>query len=369
MLARFDVQNFRNFADNFVFDFRSHKNYEFNTQAVANQIVRHGIIYSRNGGGKSNLGLAMLDITSHLNDIPALPTLSGNYLNANSADPIAHYRYEFCFDGKVVTYIYGKSDSQSVVYETLNIDGKCCVELDRRKSGQATFNLAGTENLKTDLSKTKISALKYLNANAVLDNNPTNALFYQFIEFVSGMVFFRTLTRQSEFHGQTIDVRRLSQAIIESDHIGYFEDFLNQAGIVCQLAVSGAAGEEIIEFVFDNKKIEFTKAASTGTISLGVFYYWWLKLESGELTFAYIDEFDAYYHHSLSKLIVKKLSQLSCQTLLTTHNTGIMSNDLLRPDCYFELKDQQYPFFTLVDKELRKAHNLEKIYKALTPNE
>ena len=101
-------------------------------------------------------------------------------------------------------------------------------------------------------------------------------------------------------------------------------------------------------------------------MSLGIFYYWWLKLESKSITFAYIDEFDAYYHYSLSKLIVKKLSELDCQTISTTHNLSILSNDLLRPDCYFLMTDKMRPFYDLVDKDLRKAHNLEKIFKGLT---
>ena len=140
---------------------------------------------------------------------------------------------------------------------------------------------------------------------------------------------------------------------------------MNDAGIKCNLRIAGVSNEKTIVFHFNGKDIEFSLAASTGTMSLGIFYYWWLKLESGNLTFAYIDEFDAYYHYSLSQLIVRKLSDIKCQTILTTHNLAILSNDLLRPDCYFLIADKQYPFYELVDKDLRKAHNLEKIFKGL----
>ena len=116
--------------------------------------------------------------------------------------------------------------------------------------------------------------------------------------------------------------------------------------------------------------MEFSLVASTGTMSLGIFYYWWLKLESGLLKFAYIDEFDAYYHFSLSKLIVKKLSAINCQCVLTTHNTGIISNNLLRPDCYFQIDHKKIaPLYQLSDRELRKAHNLEKMYRSGAFNE
>ena len=51
---------------------------------------------------------------------------------------------------------------------------------------------------------------------------------------------------------------------------------------------------------------------------------------------------------------------------MTTHNTGVMSNDLLRPDCYFILDKTIKPITALTGKELRKAHNLEKIYKGMS---
>lgn len=45
-------------------------------------------------------------------------------------------------------------------------------------------------------------------------------------------------------------------------------------------------------------------------------------------------------------------------------NTDLMSNDLLRPDCYFLLHDNKITTLSkLTDKEIRKAHNLQKMYK------
>ena len=51
-----------------------------------------------------------------------------------------------------------------------------------------------------------------------------------------------------------------------------------------------------------------------------------------------IDEYDAFYHFETSKMIVdtlKKYSHIQC--FVTTHNTDLLSNDILRPDCYFIL--------------------------------
>ena len=99
---------------------------------------------------------------------------------------------------------------------------------------------------------------------------------------------------------------------------------------------------------------------------MGIFYYWYLQLCDKKIKFAFIDEFDAFYHFELSRKIVNKLSELECQTVLTTHNLSLLDNDLLRPDCYFEVSDNKIvPFSSLVHKELRKAHNIEKIYRGM----
>ena len=63
--------------------------------------------------------------------------------------------------------------------------------------------------------------------------------------------------------------------------------------------------------------------------------------------------------------MVRELKTVDAQVILTTHNTSIMSNDLLRPDCYFLMKpDLIKPLNQCTDKELRLALNLEKIYRA-----
>ena len=42
-----------------------------------------------------------------------------------------------------------------------------------------------------------------------------------------------------------------------------------------------------------------------------------------------------------------------------------MTNDLMRPDCYFLMDNRKIlPLSECTEKELREAHNIEKIYKA-----
>ncbi len=373
MLKKFSVKNFRNFKEWFEFDFSTLKNYEFNTLSVERQMVKHGLIYGKNGCGKSNLGIAITDITSHLIDnINVIPSLSENYLNGDSSDELAEFIYIFDFNGTEVKYEYGKSEPNNLVYERFFISEKLKVSIDRRKNNNAKFNLFGTEHLKNDLSANKsISALKYLSANAILDpDQDENNTVDDFFNFIHGMVFFRTLKDKTESHGQPMTVKRISQAIISSGKMKDFEDFLNESEVKCKLTIGGEKGNELIYFNFENSSLEFSKVASTGTMSLGILYYWLIQLEESQLSFAYIDEFDAYYHFELSRAIVKRINNTNVQTLMTTHNTSLMSNEILRPDCYFEIKNNnQYHFFNLFDKELRKAHNLEKLYRSLGSDE
>lgn len=369
MLRRFAVKNFRNFADWLTLDLAS-QHYEFNGKAVRNGVVEHGMIYGPNGGGKSNLGLAMVDPVLHLVDSPSyLSTLDNNYLNGGPGVKLAEFIFEFRIGGADIVYRYGKKSQKQLVYETLTIDSKKVLEIDRRQSTIANIQLQGAETLKSDVGDSNISLLKYVHNNALLDDTPTKRHFEASLDFIEGMVFFRSLssTRTGEYVGKNIGVKRLSQSIIDSNSVKDFENFLNGVGIECSLIVDITTnGEKGIHFDFGETKLEFGSAASTGTLSLGIFYFWWQRFQSSEVTFAYIDEFDAFYHHALASSIVERVTKSDCQTIITTHNTGVMSNDLLRPDCYFVLDKDIKPLTSLTGKELRKAHNLEKIYKGIS---
>lgn len=114
--------------------------------------------------------------------------------------------------------------------------------------------------------------------------------------------------------------------------------------------------------MIDGNILLFQNVASTGTDSLELLYYWYTKLNKVSLVF--IDEFDAFYHFELASEICKVLFNLDCQVILTTHNTSLMTNDLLRPDCYYLIDGTQMkPIADCTQKELRLGHNLEKIYR------
>ena len=107
----------------------------------------------------------------------------------------------------------------------------------------------------------------------------------------------------------------------------------------------------------------FVSVASTGTRALFLYYIWSISAFE-KISFLFIDEFDAFFHYEAAENIVLKLNKArSFQTILTSHNTYLMQNRLTRPDCcYIMTKGKITNLFDSTDKEIREAHNLEKMY-------
>ena len=97
-----------------------------------------------------------------------------------------------------------------------------------------------------------------------------------------------------------------------------------------------------------------------------IFYYWLQETINNQIPLLFIDEFDCSYHFELSEKIVEKLKSLPhTQVILTTHNTNLLSNELIRPDCGFIIDGKKIKSLNnLTEKELREVHNLEKLYQA-----
>ena len=99
MLKKFSVENFKGFQDKITFDIGSPSNYNFNSEIIKNGCVTKGIIYGINSSGKSNLGLAIFDIITHLTDKQKLLSSYDFYLNMSGRKSFAEFEYTFMFDG------------------------------------------------------------------------------------------------------------------------------------------------------------------------------------------------------------------------------------------------------------------------------
>ena len=362
MLTYFTVKNFKGFKDELVFDLSNTKNYEFSSSAIKNGIVSKALIYGPNGCGKSNLGLAIFDLVLHLTDKEKLFKNYPVYLNLDSDEKYASFSYNFVFSDVCVKYNYTKYDLQKLRTEELIINDQIVLYFDF-DNDEGYSLLEGTESLRLSSPDSKLSKLKFIYNNAILANNLTNTVFEEMMNFVDRMLLFYSLMDRG-YQGLVMGYDILDDAIVKAGKLPEFESFLHKAGINERLKSRDINGQHEIGFQYKNGTIPFNQVASTGTKSLELFFYWYLKMS--QASFVFIDEFDAFYHYELAELIINELlNHEDIQVILSTHNTDLISNDLLRPDCYFNMGDNKIQSLsTLTYKELRKAHNIQKMYKA-----
>lgn len=369
------MTNYRQFNETLEFDLTA-SNYTYNQECTKNGLIKLALIYGQNGTGKTSLSRAIFDSVSHLTD----NTVSKShkfFINANSLETYARFKLEFLFQennkSHIVIYEYQKDDKEILITEKLNINGDDVIKYELGKPLITT--LKGTESLNKSLNPSQnLSALKYVFSNTSLNSNRkldkrsvNNKLFLKFIKFVQEMLLFRNVFDGVDFIGKDYGANSILESIIEKNNLEDFEVFLRNCGLDFNLeAVDGLEGKTI-GIKFPNKILPFFNIVSTGTKSLTLFYFWWQNFSTKiEPNLLFIDEFDASYHFALSEKIVQKLKDLpDTQVILTTHNTNLLSNDLIRPDCGYIIDGKEIKSLTnCTEKELRQAHNLERLYQA-----
>ena len=366
MLTRFSVENFKRFKGKITLDLSNPGPYDFNSEVIANpeKVISKAIIYGKNGAGKSSLGLAIFDIILHLTDNEKnIQDYDPYYCLENEYNSITKFEYVFRFDSSEVIYKYNKIGLDKLIEERLTINDKEVLYYDF-KNHDGFVSLKGTETLRFKVGDNQISRVKYVSSNAILTKTPENDAFLSFIDFVNHMLMFYSLDTKN-YQGFMRGAENIGSAIIKAGKLHDFNTFLNENGVDLKLKASEINGEQVMLAHYNQRyTIDFFRIASTGTKSLALFYYWYIHM--GKVAFVYLDEFDAFYHYELSETIVKLMKKLNkTQVIFTTHNTDLLSNDLLRPDCYFEIKpDGIHSLDQLTDKELRKEHNLQRMYKA-----
>ena len=370
MLIEFKVEGFKNFEKELVFDLSKTRNYNFSENAIKDGIVKTGLVYGINGSGKSNLGLAIFDIILHLTDKEKTINLYDYYLNLVNSNIVAKFYYKFKFGNDILEYEYKKDKPQNLVSEVVKINNKLISEYDYL-TNKFKLNLEGTENLNKNLNGNNISFIKYINnnINPEIDSElfKIKKIIEKFINFVDNMLFFASLDGNF-YQGFKKGPENLHEIILSKGKLKDFENFLKEAGIDYKLIEKKIGKDRRIYCKFRSGEVDFFEIASKGTCSLTLFYSWLISLD--KVSFVFIDEFDAFYHVDLAKKVVEELLKLNIQAILTTHDTTIMTNDLLRPDCYFVLSEGKIKSLPdLTEKELRQAHNLEKMYRAGAFNE
>lgn len=362
MLQKFAVMNYRGFQDRIELDLTHPREYDFNTNVIKDGIIKNGIIYGPNGSGKSNFGLAIFDIVNHLSQKWKKPDYYNNFVFAGrQSDPVS-FEYTLQFNGTILQYNYSKDKRGALQSEELFVNNALIF-----KRTMNTFELDKAfpmdETVKRNIlnNANNMSILSYLWASYPLDENH---YLLQLQAFINSMLWFRCLESR-EFIGLENTVSVIDEYIIQNDLIKDFTRFLkNVSGQEFNFAPSQPHDKQLFCYI-NGRTVHFNTIASTGTHSLTLLYYWITKMQKA--SFVFIDEFDAFYHFKLSFAVCKQLFDLTCQIFLSSHNTYLMTNDLLRPDCNFILNCNKIkPLCDCTDKDLRFGHNIEKLFRGGT---
>ena len=362
MLKSFSVNNFKQFK-NVSIDFTDVRDYKFSNECIKDGFIKNAVIYGKNSSGKTNFGLAIMDIVNHLTDKEKLLPLYVYFTNADKINEPAKFIFEFDFNGTNVIYEYKKSDVFVLVQEKLIVDNQIIFDYDflSHKFIENNVDKFGFSNVNWKYRFKDMSVLRYLANNTEMS---TYAPIIMLMNFVNRMLWFRRADEDNNFMGfkDSAKFNSLVSFILENNLVKELEEFLGNAGVVEKIEVkSNIDGSKSLYYVHEGQYLPFM-VSSSGTKALVLFFVWYKQFE--EVSFVVIDEFDAFYHYALSEKIVKLLmSKVQAQVLLTSHNTNLLSNRIMRPDCYFILNENGLQSFANATKrELREGNNLEKLF-------
>ena len=362
MIKRFSVTNFKNFRDTCTLDLSRIRDYSFNAHLIKNNLVNKALLYGKNGSGKSNLGFALMDITTHLTDNLRNPANYLFSLNGDCASKTMRFRYEFDFNGKDVVYEYEKNENMVLMEERIYVSDELVFSYDysSNKMDNHLPELDGLNRqalLTRNMNNSVIKSIYGFSANL-----PEDSPIRLINEFASGMLWFRSLGSY-EFMGTTNTIENVDQYLASDPEVlKGLQSFLSDCGLSYELhAISDISGKRVYAH-FANQDYPFFPIASTGTKSLCLFFYWMDKMKE-HLKFLFLDEYDAFYHFNLSQGILRRVnSDPSFQAILTTHNPYLADNAIMRPDCYLNIKNGKIRSFAdSTNRIIREGNSLERM--------
>lgn len=361
MLCKFKVVGYKGFDKEVVLNFENHNDYQFNKNMIKNNLINKAIIYGKNGSGKSNIGFALFDITFHLTDKNKNmeSKIMQNYLNMDNEHKYAEFYYEFKFGTDKIIYKYRKENLYKILYEELYYNDKKIIEYDFSNPTNKFIDVEEAKTLNWKYNDDDLSIVKYICNNTIFTKNTA---LPKLMDFVNSMLWFRNVDFNG-FIGLRNNSNTLDGIIIENNKIKEFTDFLSENGLKYELTEIEFPNGKILGVKKGGKITPFESIISSGTRALWLYYCWEIYFD--KVKFLFIDEFDATYHFELASKIVERLNlHDSFQSVLTSHNTYLMSNKLTRPDCTFILTNECIKnLSSCTDKELREAHNIEKLYR------
>ncbi|MCH3909265.1 MAG: hypothetical protein LKF75_05085 [Bacilli bacterium] len=358
-IKSFSVKNFKNFQNRVSFDFSKTRDYGFNSALIKNGLVNKALVYGYNDSGKTNLGLAMMDITSHLGCGSSILSHDTYYLNAYSADECAEFTYVFLDNGqKEIIYSYKVGEDMRLQTEEVQVDGKLFFQFNHR-TGKYINNFIEAKDIAITQKSKDESALKFM--KEAIPNLSKDSPINEIVDFADAMVFSSSIRNRNDFD-DGMHIEDIVSFIIENDCVKDFESFLDKCDIHYDLLAIEASFGRSIGSIHDGKTADFLGMASSGIYSLLVLYYR-LKNKEKPLKLLYLDDFDSFYNFKLAKHVLAYInSDHSFQSVLTSNNSYLADNAFMRPDCYFLIKNGTIKSFAdRTDKTIREGNSLEHL--------
>ena len=356
MLKKFTVSNYKNFKDEISLDFSKIGEYSFNADCLSMRLI-----YGRNATGKTNFGRALLDIKILLygmfrNDENSV------LINADSQDT-AKFIYEFQFGSDEVIYKYSRFANTELCDEELYINGEAIFKCDFKNS---KFDFKGLSIISAETVNTN----RYLKKDE-MDNEYVlpflrwlinNTAFSDDSVLIQLSKYVRKMDMITVGHDLLYSNRNFLENLKNPVYLHNFEDFLNVMGIECKLVLKELPDGQVELYFAHKKLVPFYRTASSGTLALTSLYQ---KIVSN-CSLIYIDDFAAFYHYEMAEKLICyfKDKYPECQFIMTSHNTNLMTNKIVRPDCLFILSSRGTltALCDATERELREGHNLEKMY-------
>lgn len=374
MLRKFEINNYKTFKDKISLDFGDIGGYQFSTECIYDGYISKMLIYGRNATGKTNLGKALMDIQRLLFGLRRLRE-DRSFLNADSVEETAVFSYEFIFDGQKVVYRYGRCSDTTLKWEKLEINDELIFSCDFsarqfnfdnlsyikvETANTERYRLSLDEEESDDGDEIELPFMRWLVNNVALEKN---SVLLKMFNYVRRMVFISAGNHIRPRQSKAYDT--FFEKLEERKGLQEIEQFFNEMGIECQLILRKLPDGQRELYFYHERLVPFFETASSGTLALFDLYRR-LVAPMREASFIYLDEFDAFYHYEMAENVIRffKKRYSKCQIILTSHNTNLMTNRLMRPDCLFILSS----FGTLTalcnatERELREGHNLEKMY-------
>lgn len=374
MLKKFTVKNYKNFRDELCIDFENIAGYQFSTDCIADGVIRKMLIYGRNATGKTNLGNALMDIGFTMFGSSSFIG-NGVLLNADSTEDSATFSYLFQFDDSELLYRYRRHSFLKLCDEELIIAGKTIFKcdfaakkynfdnlnyIDAETANVERYKMSQNDNQAAEDIAITLPFLRWLISNVAFNND---SVLIKLANYVRKMIMITVGNAMPYRSGRMNDT--FYESLENPTRLQDLEDFLNAMGIECKLILKKLPDGQRELYFSHEKLVPFYGNASSGTLALVDLYRRFI-LRAGDASFIYLDEFDAFYHYEMAENVIKYFKQRypRCQMIMTSHNTNLISNRLMRPDCLFILSraGTLTALCNATSRELREGHNLEKMY-------